>query len=147
MKTCVPRCFTHYLTYPETFSYFTIRKHRSNITKLKSFQKLFDFDPKQGFSGSDFMVTKSSSNAESIIHRYLASPSTTFDIFDEYPEIGKLFIKYNTPLCSSATRERLFSLAKHVLTEMRCRLKDENFESQLLLKANKFPSRIPKSQG
>lgn len=113
----------------------------SNITNLKKFQKLFDFNESNGFGGSASLKQVSSANAEAVFHKYLACPSTSFDIFESFPEIGKLFIRYNTPLCSSAPCERLFSIAKRILTVIRSRLlQHKNFEFQLLLKANLFPS-------
>ena len=92
----------------------TQRSHemRSDIKNQKKCKKLFDFDEITGFAGLSIDLNTSSSNAEAIVHKYLASPITTFQIFDIFPEIGQIFIKYNTPLCSSAPCERLFSVAK-----------------------------------
>lgn len=114
-------------------------RKRSDIKNQKKFKKLFDFDENTGFAGSSVELN-TLATAEAVIHKYLASPITSFEVFDFFPEIGQLFIKYNTPLCSSAPCERLFSIAKQVLTAIRCRLLDNNFEIQLLLKANLFPS-------
>lgn len=46
------------------------------------------------------------------------------------------FIKYNTPLPSSAAVERLFSTAGDVLTAKRSSLDEENFEELVFLKGN-----------
>lgn len=116
------------------------QQKRSDIQHQKKFKKLFDFDETIGLAGSSVAQNISSAHAEAVVHKFLASPITTFEIFDIFPEIGKLFVKYNTPLCSSAPCERLFSLAKLVLSALRCRLLDQNFEIQLLLKTNLFPS-------
>lgn len=51
----------------------------------------------------------------------------------KYLKIKKLFIKYNTQLLSSASSERLFSLAKHIFTYLRINLTDENFEKMVIL--------------
>lgn len=118
-------------------------KNMSDITNMKKFRKLFDFNMETGFSGSALALS-SSMNAEAIITKYISSPITSFHIFDLFPEVAKLFIKHNTPLCSSAASERLFSLAKRVLTAQRCRLLDKHFETQLLLKVNLFPSQLKK---
>lgn len=48
----------------------------------------------------------------------------------------KLFIKYNTPLPSSAPAERLFSLAGNVLRPRRASLASNNFELLVFLKGN-----------
>lgn len=112
--------------------------NRGDIENLSTFKKLFDYDIDSGFSGAQCSSTV---NAEIILHNYLSSADTSMESLINYPEIGKLFIRYNTVLCSSAACERLFSLAKHVLRADRCQLKDENFEAQLILKANLFPSK------
>lgn len=111
---------------------------RCNIENLSTFKKLFDYDVESGFSGSD---VSSTINSEIILHNYLSLTDTSIESLYNFPEISKLFIKYNTVLCSSGACERLFSLAKHVLRAERCQINDENFEAQLILKANLFPSK------
>lgn len=56
-------------------------------------------------------------------------------------EIGRLFIKYNRAICSSAACDRLSSLAKFVLKADRCQLREESFEAQLIVKYKKFSSK------
>ena len=48
----------------------------------------------------------------------------------------ELFIKYNTPIPSSASVERIFSTAKDIFKAKRASLTDENFEKLLMLKFN-----------
>ncbi|QQP40221.1 Uncharacterized protein FKW44_014201, partial [Caligus rogercresseyi] len=48
----------------------------------------------------------------------------------------ELFIKYNTPLPSSAAVERLFSMASDVLRAKRSCLTAENFENLIFMKGN-----------
>lgn len=116
----------------------TTGNNRCNIENLSTFKKLFDYDIESGFSGSE---ASSTVNAEIILHNYLSLVDTSIESLYNFPDIAKLFIKYNTVLCSSGACERLFSLAKHVLRAERCQINDENFEAQLILKANLFPSK------
>ena len=53
------------------------------------------------------------------------------------PGQKKVFIKYNTPIPSSAGVERLFSVGKDILKPNRCALKDGNFEKLLFLHEKK----------
>ena len=48
----------------------------------------------------------------------------------------KLFLKYNTPIPSSAAVEKLYSTASDILRKKRSSLKSENFELFLFLKKN-----------
>ncbi|XP_043271244.1 zinc finger BED domain-containing protein 4-like [Venturia canescens] len=70
------------------------------------------------------------------IARYMASPSTNLEMLEEHPLIKRLFIKFNTPLPSSAPVERLFSYATMMNLPKWNRLTDEHFEQRVLLKAN-----------
>uniref|UniRef100_A0A336MR45 CSON005780 protein n=1 Tax=Culicoides sonorensis TaxID=179676 RepID=A0A336MR45_CULSO len=69
---------------------------------------------------------------------YFFSSVSCIEVLKEkkYKNIKKLFLLYNTALPSSASVERLFSVAKRVLTPERMRISDENFEMQLLLHQN-----------
>jgi hypothetical protein len=64
--------------------------------------------------------------------QYLQNPDETLNIFERYPTIRKMFIKYNTPLPSSAPVERLFSYSGMILTPKRRRTNDETFEELVL---------------
>ena len=55
-------------------------------------------------------------------------------MLDKYPNIKKLFMRYNTMLPSSAPVERLFSMAALVLTGKRANLSDTLLEHLILLK-------------
>lgn len=70
------------------------------------------------------------------ILQYFDDKSTSLEILHKYPTVKKLFLKYNTGIPSSAPVERLFSYAGMVLNKKRACMTDENFQQQLLLKAN-----------
>lgn len=65
------------------------------------------------------------------------SPTKNLDSLTETPTIKKVFVKFNTPLPSSAAVERVFSVGSAVLTKKRGKMTDENFENVLMLKCNK----------
>ena len=52
------------------------------------------------------------------------------------PKIKAVFMKTNTTLPSSAAVERLFSCAGLILTPIRARVTDANFEAKVLIKYN-----------
>lgn len=66
--------------------------------------------------------------------QYLSDPRQDLKMLDNYPSVRKLFIKFNTPIPSSAPVERLFSTANIILTSRRNQLSDLYFEHVLLLK-------------
>lgn len=55
------------------------------------------------------------------------------ECFKNLPILRELFVRYNTPVPSSATLERAFSLAKSILSPQRGRLSDERFEASMIL--------------
>ena len=67
---------------------------------------------------------------------YLAGRSGDLSALSAYPLLRKLFVKLNTALPASAACERLFSRAGLIVTPKRARIRDANFEQQLLLKLN-----------
>ena len=69
--------------------------------------------------------------------QYLEDKNSSLDSLHKFPTIKKMFMKYNSAIPSSALVERLFSYAGMVLTKKRGCMTDENFEQQLLLKANR----------
>jgi hypothetical protein len=64
-----------------------------------------------------------SNEIASQIDQYLSDPRSQLTVLDTFPVIRQLFIKYNTPVPSSAPVERLFSLGGQILTPRRNRLK------------------------
>lgn len=70
------------------------------------------------------------------LRQYFDDPTNTIECLDRYPAIKRVFIKYNTPLPSSAPVERLFSFATMVDAPRCNKLSDEMFEYRVVLKAN-----------
>ena len=56
----------------------------------------------------------------------------------QFSKIHQLFLKHNTAVPSSASVERLFSVAGDVFSRKRGNITDENFYRQLLLKGNDY---------
>lgn len=67
---------------------------------------------------------------------YLADNSLSFTMLNKYGLVKSVFLKYNTPLPSSAAVERLFSFPDLIHSSRGESLSDSNFEKLLLLKAN-----------
>lgn len=83
----------------------------------------FDFEnqPTESFS------------AENEVTDYLRS-GYELEILNQFPNLKKMYIKYNAPAPSSAPVERLFSLGGLVLSPKRNRLCDRRFEKLLLMR-------------
>lgn len=81
--------------------------------------------------------TKQTSRVQLDAETFFSSAGNDFRVLNDYSSIKKVFIKFNTTLPSSASVERLFSIAGEVFKKRRYGLKDDNFEMQLLLKCNK----------
>lgn len=73
---------------------------------------------------------------ENELMRFLQHPNKSMDILNEFPQVKKLFLKYNTPLPSSASVERLFSYATLLNLPKFNRLTDAHFEKRIICKAN-----------
>lgn len=76
------------------------------------------------------------SKAELIIAHFSAEESKDLNILNNYPEIKRVFLRYNTPLPSSAPVERMFSYATITNCPKANRLADEMFQKRVILKAN-----------
>lgn len=68
---------------------------------------------------------------------YLRNKNCDVSILNSYPEVRKMFVKYNAALPSSAVVERLFSKALIVYTPRRNQLLSQTFERILFVKHNK----------
>uniref|UniRef100_A0A3B4GZR6 HAT C-terminal dimerisation domain-containing protein n=1 Tax=Pundamilia nyererei TaxID=303518 RepID=A0A3B4GZR6_9CICH len=58
------------------------------------------------------------------------------EILNQFPNLKKMYMKYNSPTPSSAPVERLFSLGGLVLPPKRNRMSDRRFEKLLLMRYN-----------
>jgi len=70
------------------------------------------------------------------MEQYFADQARSLEMLHKYPPIKTIFVKYNTPLPSSAQVERLFSYATMTNTPKSNRLSDEKFEKRVVMKAN-----------
>lgn len=67
------------------------------------------------------------------MNSFFKGPLTSFS-----KEIQKLFIKYNTSIPSNAYVKRLFSAEGQLFDKRRGSMSDDNFETALILKCNKY---------
>lgn len=68
---------------------------------------------------------------------YLRDPRHDISMIQSYQCLKAAFIRYNTPTCSSAPVERLFSFASLICRPHRSSISDRRFEQLLLLKSLK----------
>uniref|UniRef100_A0A3P9C291 HAT C-terminal dimerisation domain-containing protein n=1 Tax=Maylandia zebra TaxID=106582 RepID=A0A3P9C291_9CICH len=74
-------------------------------------------------------------SAEKEITDFLRS-GYELEILNQFPNLKKMYMKYNSPTPSSAPVERLFSLGGLVLSPKRNRMSDRRFEKLLLMRYN-----------
>jgi len=69
---------------------------------------------------------------------YLEAPTERVEsgTLDQFPNVRKLFITFNTAIASSVTVERLINFAEVSFAPARAILKDEMLENMLILKCN-----------
>ena len=94
-----------------------------------------DNDEKPAYDLFDFLSNSENESASVIdqVNSYLTSKLTTVDMLTQYPAVAESFKKCNSTLPSSATVERLFSVASQILTKRRCRISDKNFDKLIFL--------------
>lgn len=76
------------------------------------------------------------SKAELIVTHFFAEESRELQILNNHRDIKEVFLKFNTPLPSSAPVERMFSYATMVNCPKANRLSDEMFEKRVIIKVN-----------
>lgn len=67
---------------------------------------------------------------------FLNDKSKFLSSLNNYPSVKKVFIRFNTSLCSSAAVERLFSFAGFIQSPTRQSLSDKSFQKLIFLKGN-----------
>lgn len=110
------------------------------IKKNKTENRFFNFDSDSDSENTENAPTQylelPLTKAELLMLHFFAEDSPELEILNRYPEIKKVFIKYNTILPSSAPVERLFSYATMTNLPKSHRLSDTTFEKRVVLKAN-----------
>merc|ERR1712117_196422 len=84
-----------------------------------------------------FPIGDSTQTAEKYLDNYRSAPTGEVSDLKSYPPLIPLFRKYNTPLASSASVERLFSQGGITFGKLRTKMTDKNFEKTTLLRSNK----------
>jgi hypothetical protein len=87
-------------------------------------------------------LKKEKGSTTSEIEMYLTENSRELNSLHRFPVIEKAPLRYNAPLPTSAPVERWFSLVSHIYNRKRNRFTDGNFGRQLLLRANKWLSKV-----
>lgn len=87
-------------------------------------------------SDSDNQSGEPRFKAELIVTHFLAEESRELQILNNHREIKEVFLKFNTPLPSSAPVERMFSYATMINCPKANRLSDEMFEKRVIMKIN-----------
>ncbi len=80
-------------------------------------------------------------NAVKLVETWLAGPFKVYlgnRAFMGEKVLSKLFVKFNTPVLSSAAVERFFRQGKDILKAKRASLADETFEMLMFTRNNKY---------
>ena len=112
-----------------------LKKEVENLTEPAIQQPLIEDQS----AHSDLYDFEENETQSSEVDNFLSCKNKTLTIFnnDSFPNVKRVFIKFNTPEASSARSERLFSGGKLIFETKRNRLGDANFEKLLLLSVNK----------
>ena len=88
---------------------------------------------------SDLYDFEENDTQGSEVDEFLSCKNRTLTIFnnDSFPNVKRVFMKFNAPEASSARSERLFSGGKLIFETKRTSLGDANYEKLLILSVNK----------
>lgn len=114
-----------------------VSKEALNESSTASVEKNPNFD----FGSPDdtideFQPSMSQGEVTAEVTRYLKNSDCQLSILERFPEIRKTFLRYNTPLPSSASVERLFSNSTMLNLPKYDKLNDQHFEQRVLAKVN-----------
>ena len=115
--------------------------------ELPKADPFFDFEEDEFPTSSSFSSCTSTTNSTSgscnfpnlfdlEFIKFLHDKRMNVEMLEDYPNIKRLFLRYNTALPSSAPVERMFSFAEIVNDSRRHALPDNTFEALILLKYN-----------
>uniref|UniRef100_A0A1Y1N9M8 HAT C-terminal dimerisation domain-containing protein n=1 Tax=Photinus pyralis TaxID=7054 RepID=A0A1Y1N9M8_PHOPY len=85
---------------------------------------------------TDTIANKNYNVQELELITYFNDNGTLLETLHKFPTIKKLFLRYNTSLCSSAAVERLFSFAGYITSPTRGSLSDNTFMQLVFMKGN-----------
>lgn len=86
--------------------------------------------------GSSSSTSTGTTKSELEVLHFLSDEENDLNNLDKYPIIKQVFIRYNTPLPSSAPVERFFSFATMINQQRSHKLPDQLFENRVVLKTN-----------
>ena len=84
----------------------------------------------------DWMASSNDTTDE--VSQYLDSSSNELEVLNSYPTVKQIFLKFNAPLCSSATIERVFNYGGMLDDAKRNRIAPKNLENNVIIKANQI---------
>jgi hAT family C-terminal dimerisation region len=122
------------------FAYFEFEYDKINEVTTAAASTESEEDKFLSESVNTEAATPVSNDISSECASYLSNTRKDVDMLQAFPNVMKVFVKYNTILPSSAAVERLFSAASIILCKRRNKLADETFEKLLLLRQNKRTS-------
>lgn len=87
-------------------------------------------------SEDDFLIFTQAPPIDNEAKSYLESAGTSYEMLEAYPQVKKLFVRFNTPLNSSAAIERVFNFAGILSDKKRGSMTPSNFSSCMFIKGN-----------
>lgn len=105
------------------------------VAKMKEVPEIqIDLEEQQPVD--DFLIFQQSHSDDNEANSYLNSSCSSYESLEAFPTVKKVFIKFNTPLNSSGSIERIFSLAGVLNDDKRGAVTPANFEKCIFIKGN-----------